>query len=229
MSGTSIALVAGCGVAGLVTGVILGVRIVPGLDGEHVGSWSRVDPVAAVRTGRGRLLALTTGALFAALAARFDDTWVLPAYLVLGAGLVTLSVIDLEHHLLPNRIVYPLGAITVSLLGVAAAAEGTAEPFGRALACGVGALVAFVLLHAIAPHALGFGDVRLAAVLGAALGWLGVRETVLGFALGFVEAAVVGVVLMIIGRADRRTALAFGVFLAAGALTVIFAGDAFLD
>ena len=54
------------------------------------------------------MVAIVCGVLFGVLAARFEDSWALPAYLVLAAALVALSVIDLEHYILPNRIVYPL-------------------------------------------------------------------------------------------------------------------------
>ncbi len=53
------------------------------------------------------VVTVLTGALFGATAARFDDSWLLPAYLVLTGALVALAVIDLETYLLPNRIVYP--------------------------------------------------------------------------------------------------------------------------
>src|SRR5436190_14190124 len=55
------------------------------------------------------LIELFTGVMFAAVGARFADSWALPAYLLLTAGLIALSAIDLEHYILPNRIIYPLG------------------------------------------------------------------------------------------------------------------------
>jgi len=63
------------------------------------------------------LVELACGLLWAGLGARFADSWALPAFLVLGAGLLALSVIDLEHYLLPNRVVYPLGIACALLLG----------------------------------------------------------------------------------------------------------------
>ena len=72
---------------------------------------------------------LLTGLLFAAVGARFaDDSWVLPAYLVFTAGLVALSVIDLEHFLLPNRVLYPVGFISVPLLLAGARSKARSVP-----------------------------------------------------------------------------------------------------
>ena len=55
------------------------------------------------------LVELLTGVLFAAVGARYAHSWALPAFLVLTAGLIAISVIDVELLIIPNRIVYPLG------------------------------------------------------------------------------------------------------------------------
>jgi leader peptidase (prepilin peptidase)/N-methyltransferase len=64
-------------------------------------------------TPRGRRLgiAILCAALCGAVAAEYDDTWVLPAYIVVTITLVVLAVIDLEHFILPNRIVYTLAFV----------------------------------------------------------------------------------------------------------------------
>jgi leader peptidase (prepilin peptidase)/N-methyltransferase len=76
---------------------------------------------------------------------------------------------------------------------------------------------------------MGFGDVKLAFVLGLDLGYLGVGETVLGLFLGFVYGAVVGVALIVTGARGRKDHVPFGPFLAAGALTAVLVGDVILD
>ena len=65
------------------------------------------------------------GVLFAAVAARFGASWELPAYLVLTAALLAISIIDLEHFIVPDRITAPLTVSALALLGLAAAADGT--------------------------------------------------------------------------------------------------------
>ena len=72
---------------------------------------------------------------------------------------------------------------------------------------------------------MGFGDVKLAGVLGAYLAWLGWAALVVGGFLGFALGAVVGVAMMVAGRAGRRTALPFGPFMLLGALLAIFLAE----
>jgi leader peptidase (prepilin peptidase) / N-methyltransferase len=175
------------------------------------------------------LVTILCGVLFGALGARFEGSWALPAYLVLAAALVALSVIDLEHYILPNRIVYPLALGMVVLLGVASIGDDDVGAFGRGLLAGVIAFVVFVVLHMISPRSMGFGDVKLAFVLGLSLGWLGWGEVLLGLFLGFVYGAFVGLALIMLRLRERNQALPFGPFLAAGALTAILVGDTIIS
>ncbi len=71
---------------------------------------------------------------------------------------------------------------------------------------------------------MGMGDVKLAGVLGMALGWLGWGVLIVGGFLGFVYGAIIGLALMVGRRAGRRTAIPFGPFMVAGALTAILVG-----
>ena len=108
------------------------------------------------------LVTVLAGALFGATAARFDDSWLLPAYLVLTGALVALAVIDFETYLLPNRIVYPL---TVGDAGAARAGRGrsTATSTTTCAACSPAsiAFAIFFVLHLVSPRSMGFGDVKL--------------------------------------------------------------------
>lgn len=183
---------------------------------------------AGFRPGPAALLAASGALLFAGMGLRFHDSWALPAYLVLTAGLVALSLIDLEHFLLPNRIVYPLAVAMVVLLGLAALGDRDGRAFVRALLAGGVGFVALGLLHLASPRSMGFGDVKLAFVLGLALGWLGWGELALGLFLGFLYGAVVGVVLMALRVRGRKDQVPFGPFLAAGALTAVLWGEAIL-
>ena len=177
---------------------------------------------------RQAIVAVVCGALFGGVAARFAGSWALPAYLVLAASLVALSAIDLEHYILPNRIVYPLVPTMIGLLAIASLGDDDFEAFGRALLAGFVAFATFFVLHLISPRSMGFGDVKLAFVLGVSLGWLSWSEVLLGLFLGFVYGAAVGVVLLALRIRDRHQALPFGPFLAAGALTAILFGDAMI-
>ncbi len=81
-------------------------------------------------------------------------------------------------------------------------------------------LVGFYLLLA-ATGGLGLGDVRLAGLLGLYLGWLGWTSLVTGTLTGFVLAGLTGAILMVAGRATRRTRLPFGPFMILGAFVAI--------
>jgi leader peptidase (prepilin peptidase)/N-methyltransferase len=223
------ALAAACGVAGLVVGAVLPVVIerVPEHQAVCAGPFPEIR--AGMRAPSGWVVIGLTGALFAGMALRFGESWVLPAFLVFAAGLVALSVIDLRLQKLPNRIVFPLAEASVVLLGVAAIGESDGDAFLRSLACGFGAFAAFTLLHLLSPRAMGFGDVKLSFVLGLSLGWLGVGETVLGLLLGFIYGAVIGLLLLASRSRSRKDHIPFGPFLAAGALTAVLVGNVILD
>lgn len=187
------------------------------------------EPSRSLRTGAGWATALGTAALFGATAARFGGGWDLPAYLVLVGTLVPLSIIDLRWYLLPNRIVFPLAGASVVLFGIAALGDGAPGAYGRALLAGGASFAAFGALHVVSPRGMGFGDVKLAFVLGVGLGYLGWGEVVLGLFLGFGYGAVVGVGLIVARVRSRKDHVPFGPFLAAGALTAILVGEAILD
>ena len=173
---------------------------------------------------------LLTGLLFAAVGARFaDDAWVLPAYLVFTAGLVALSIIDLDTFLLPNRVLYPVGFIAVPLLFLGSLLGDDLSDFWRALLGGAAAFAVFYVIHFISPRGMGFGDVRLSFLLGCFLGWLSWWHVFFGLFAGFLYGAVVGVAMIAAGRHKRGKHIPFGPFLAAGAMTFILVGQPFVD
>jgi leader peptidase (prepilin peptidase)/N-methyltransferase len=204
------------------------------LAGWAVGVVARpvVDRVTVERsggrppTGRSRFAPPVTAVLFGATAWGFGWTWSLPGYLALAGFLVVLTFIDLDTKTLPRRLVWAAGASGVGLLAGASVAAGEPE---RIAAATVGAAVAFVMLcalHVLAPGGLGFGDVRFGAVLGWYLGWQSLSLVMTGLLAAFVVGAVTGVVLMVVGRAGRRTEVPFGPALAIGAFLVLLAAPA---
>jgi leader peptidase (prepilin peptidase) / N-methyltransferase len=175
------------------------------------------------------LIELLTGVLFAAVGARFWDSWALPAYLVLTAALIALSFIDLEHFILPNRILYPTDVAVMVLLAGASALEHDWGAFGRAAIAGVAAFAVFYTIHFVSPRGMGFGDVRLSFLLGFSLGWLGWGEVLGGLFTGFLYGAVVGVLLIALKVRERKQRIPFGPFLAAGAMTFVLFGEPLVD
>ena len=164
------------------------------------------------------------GALFAGVGLRFGISWTGVGEAALAAGLVVLAFIDLEHLLLPKKIVYATLTV-VAVVFVAGAATGT--QWHRLLVAAISAVVPwalFFVINFVSPRAMGFGDVRLALLIGFGLGWLGAGYAFLGFIVASVLGSVVGVTMIALGKAGRRTPIPFGTFLAAGAVGAAFAG-----
>jgi leader peptidase (prepilin peptidase)/N-methyltransferase len=137
------------------------------------------------------------------------------------AVLVALSAIDVERRILPDLITLP--SFAVVLVGhIAIAPDRTLEWVGASLAAS-GFLFAALLAY---PKGMGMGDVKLALMLGAALGWyVGV-----GLMIGMLAAMVLGVALMVRhGASARKMAIPFGPFLAFGAVVALFWGEPILD
>src|ERR1700686_3714191 len=160
---------------------------------------------------------LATGVLFALAALRFGYSWSLAPFLILLAGLLVLACTDLEHFLLPVRIVYPLLAGVAGLMVLAAALTGQWHRLVIAVLCAAGSFLFFFVINFINPRWLAFGDVRLSLVIGLGLGWLGVGYVLLGFFLANLLGAIIGIGLIATNRMDRKSHIPFGVFLALGA------------
>jgi leader peptidase (prepilin peptidase)/N-methyltransferase len=174
------------------------------------------------------LVELITGALFVAAALRFGLDWVLPAYLVFFASLVAITFIDLEHYIIPNRIVYPTIFASIPLLVLAAALQDEWTELQHAALGAVLAWGFLLIVHLISPRGMGFGDVRLSFLLGLFLGWLDLRHVFLGLFLGFLFGSVIGLVLMALRRRGRKDHIPFGPFLAAGSVVAVLFGSQIL-
>jgi leader peptidase (prepilin peptidase)/N-methyltransferase len=221
-----------CALAGLVTGSLLTVVV------EQVPTRQALGPPlqALLRHPRGLVqarlapvLATATAGLFALAALRFGAQAVLPAYLVFMATMVAVAVIDLEHYIVPNRIVIATLVASVPLLALAAVWEGTWSSFGTAVVGALAAGGALLVVNLVAPRGMGMGDVKLAVVLGLFLGWIDLGHVVLGLFLGFLLGGVGGVVLIAVGLRTRRDHVPFAPFLAGGAVVAVLAGEAILD
>ena len=143
--------------------------------------------------------------------------------LVIGSFLT--AVIDLKTKRLPREVSYIVMALGAPLLVIAALIEGESRRIYMALLGSVIALAVMGVLYAMSRGGLGEGDVRLSPLLGMYLGWLNPGLALVGLFYGFILGSVIGIMMMIMGRADRQTQLPFGPFLAAGSVMAIFYGQ----
>jgi leader peptidase (prepilin peptidase) / N-methyltransferase len=168
---------------------------------------------------------LVTGLLFAALAVRFrDDAILFVAFAYLAAVGVALGAIDIDIRRLPNALTLPSYVVGLVLLGGDALRHAEYGPLPRALAGMAILYVFYFLLAVIKPGGMGFGDVKLAGVLGLFLGYLGWGQLAAGAFLGFLIGGLAGVALMAVRRAGRKTKIPYGPYMIAGALVAVFAG-----
>ncbi|MEO5842848.1 MAG: prepilin peptidase [Acidimicrobiales bacterium] len=171
------------------------------------------------------LVEIATGALFALAAARIDRWVELAAYLVAFAGLLALSAIDIDVQRVPVAVLYPTLGATAALLAIAAGVDDGWDDGARAI---VGAAIGFALLrlvHLASPRGMGYGDVRLAILCGAVLGWHGLTYVIVGLYSAFVLGAVVGVILIAVGRGRFGKAIPFAPYLAVAAIYVSLYGE----
>lgn len=150
---------------------------------------------------------------------------VLFAFLYLAAISVVLSLIDLDTHTLPNRIVLPSYLVAAILLGAAAVVDGRWSALATA-GIGGGALLAlYAILAFVRPGGMGLGDVKLAGVLGLYLGWLGWDALIVGAFAAFVLGGIFGVAQLARRRATRTSGIPFGPWMLLGAWIGVFAGQ----
>jgi len=180
------------------------------------------DPISARYPG----VELLTGLLFLAVTLEVGLTWELPAYLYLTTIGVALAFIDLDTKRLPNVLTLPSYPIMAGLLLIPAIVDGAWSDYGRAMLGAVALFAFYFVLALVYPAGMGMGDVKLSGVLGMGLAWLGWSEWFVGSFLAFLLGAVVGLTLMLLRRAGRRSAIPFGPFMVAGALLGIIVGPA---
>ena len=205
--------------------------IVPGSHCPHCGvpirAWDNI-PILSFLVLRGRcrvcrrpisprypLVEATAGILVAASWLRMDSLLTFAAAAVFSLILVAIFFIDLEHQIVPNALTYP-GLLLGLILAV------PQERFGNALLTAAGAGAFFLLIAIISRGGMGGGDIKLAAMMGAFLGW---RAVAVALLLAFTLGAVVGLLLMGLGRRSRKDPIPFGPALAVGAVLALFGAE----
>ncbi len=170
---------------------------------------------------------LTTAVLFAAVALANGLSWSLPALLYVAAVSVALALIDLDHRRLPDAIVLPSYLVALALLALATWGPGSPATAGDLVRAVVGGLAMFVFYFVVVliyPRGMGFGDAKLAGVLGLYLGFLGWEQLVVGWFAAFVLGGVFALGLLATGRASRKSSVPFGPWMLLGAAVGLSAG-----
>jgi leader peptidase (prepilin peptidase)/N-methyltransferase len=201
----------------IIGAAVAGVLAGPPVRAGVLARYGVAPPALAVEAAAGLALAVT--------AARAASPWPLAGLGWLMLCAVALAFIDAAIRRLPDPLTGAAFAGTLGFLAVAAlTGGGHPGQLGRAVLAAAALCGFYLALFIIRPSGMGLGDVKLAAGIGTALGWLGWQALVAGTFLAFALAAVYGMVLLISGRATRKHQIPFGPFMITGAFLVFLAG-----
>jgi leader peptidase (prepilin peptidase)/N-methyltransferase len=205
--------------------------------GNRVRPWDNIPVVSwLILGGRCRdcrkpiairypLVEAASALLVVACVARWGLTPTAAIHAAFCLSMLVITLIDLDHRIIPDSITLP-GTVLALLL-----VNWTEPTWLDAL---IGAAAGFLVLYGVGEayhrstgiEGMGGGDIKMAAYMGAMLGWKGVLLTIF---LGALLGSVAGVGTMMVGKGHRRTALPFGTFLAPAAVIALFFGQSILD
>jgi leader peptidase (prepilin peptidase)/N-methyltransferase len=167
------------------------------------------------------LVELGTGILFALIYQQAGDTLTTLVYSLYVSLLIVIGLIDLEHQIVPNVLIYPaigLGLAAVPLLHLS-------NPFPWLLG-GLAGFGALFLIAVLAPGAMGMGDVKLVIFIGLINGF---PEVLLALFFAFVTGGLAAGILLLLNKIHRKDTIAFGPYLALGGMITLLYGDWILN
>lgn len=156
------------------------------------------------------------------------DWLALAGYLWFAAASIALTLIDLDHRRLPDAVVLPSLAAVAILLSASAIAAGDWSRLLSTLGAAAALFALYLAIALVYPSGIGGGDVKLAPLVGAALGFSGWPSVAVGAFAGFLLGAVFGLALIALRRATRKTGIPFGPFMLAGSWAGLIWGDALM-
>ena len=174
-------------------------------------------------SGNRRLAAaVVLAVVYGLLGWRLGATFLLVAYLYLGAVGTLLTFIDIAVKRLPDPFTLPSYPVGAALLALAALFADRGWPHLAYAVVGMACLwLVYGIQHFLLPNAIGRGDVKLAGVLGLYLGWFGQSTWFAGLLLGFMFGGVVSIGLLLTRKASRKSEIPYGPYMMAGALAAI--------
>jgi len=214
-------------------GFAVGSLLVPLTRRELAAAVSRSSPATGDTTEReamsppgitGRhfvILALVSGLLPAYVLHRAGWSWNALPPLLLYLGLVQLASCDLTRRLLPKTLVYALSAAVIGSGLIVSLSTSEWERLSQASLGGLISFALFLIVNLLNPRWMAFGDVRLSFVFGFGLAWVSPIDLFEAFFYANLLALFAGLALIASRRADRRSALPFGLFMALGAALVL--------
>lgn len=175
------------------------------------------------------LVEFATGLAFAGTVFVVGITWLLPAALFFVAVTITLTITDLEHKRIPNRILYPSVPVAIALLALGALTEGRIEDLWRALLGAFAYFAGWFVISMLTRGGFGMGDVKLSFLLGLYLAFESWRTLVVGAFLAVLIGGVVALALLATRQKGRKDQIPFGPSLIAGAWVALIWGQSILD
>jgi prepilin signal peptidase PulO-like enzyme (type II secretory pathway) len=151
--------------------------------------------------------------------------WLLPAYLVFLWAMILLTVTDLDTKLIPNRILGPASIISIALLVVSHFLDTSSGSLLDAAIGGAAYFSVMFLLALIVRGGLGFGDVKLAFLVGVFTGYLGLGHVLVAGFGSFLIGGLVAAFLLITRKSGRKDAIPFGPFMTTAAILTVFFGQ----
>ncbi|HYA12342.1 MAG TPA: prepilin peptidase [Thermodesulfovibrionales bacterium] len=180
------------------------------------------------------LVELLNAIMYALILWRFNFGWHTIIYFVFSSSLIVITFIDLDFQIIPDRITLsgiPIGFLAGSFL--------LPDPFARSSLLGmkeslIGMITGFGLFYFVAligsaifkKEAMGGGDVKMMAMVGALTGWKAVLLTTF---LGSLTGSIIGILLIVLKGKDRKAKIPFGPFLALGTIITLFYGQEILS
>lgn len=192
--------------------------LVVGVFAERVATDRSFEAIVA-KPGRTPYVAVATAALFPVTALLVGMDWVLPSYLWFVAVTVTLTLTDLDQKLIPNRILFPGTVVGAVLLTAGALIES--GPVLRAFAGGAIYFLVLLVVALAARGAFGFGDVKLAFLLGLFTAYRSWETLIVAVFAAFLLGGLVSLVIIVFRLKDRKDSIPFGPYLVAGAYLAI--------